>query len=142
VNAEAENTRLSDTLKLENVMEQYSEIYEDFSDEGMRLPTLQRAAAGFAAHLLSFPQFPKTLGDSIVIIHACVRPNTMTMARSIGLQNQDLIEELIDEVTGYVIGTILQDNNMLTRFDESAYKKHVLTSLSDFITEKKNDQTL
>jgi hypothetical protein len=64
------------------------------------------------------------------------------MARSIGLQNQDLIEELIDEVTGYVIGTILQDNNMLTRFDESAYKKHVLTSLSDFITEKKNDQTL
>ena len=140
--AEVENTRLSDTLKLENVMEEFSEIYETFSDEGMRLPTLQRAAAGFAGHLLSFPQFPKTLGISIVTIHAWVRSNTMTMARSIGLENQELVEDLIAEVVSYVVGDILKVNNMLDRFDDKAYAEHVDTSLSQFITEKKNDQTL
>lgn len=136
-----ENTRVSDFVKLENTMEEFSEIYASFTDEGMRLPTIQRAAAGFASHLLSFHQFPQTLGDSIVSIHAWVRSNTMTMARSIGLENQDLIEELIMEVTSYVVGDILKVNNMLDRFDDKAYEKHVLTSLSAFITEKANDQT-
>jgi hypothetical protein len=142
VNAEAENTRLSDTLKLENVMEQYSEIYEDFSEEGMRLPTLERAAAGYTKHLLSFAAFPQTLGDSIVDILAHVRSCTLAMTRSIELENKDLINELLAEVASYVIGEILTRNKMLDRFDEEAYRKFLNTSLSDFITEKKNDQTL
>jgi uncharacterized membrane protein YqgA involved in biofilm formation len=55
------------------------------------------------------------------------------MARSIGLQNQQLIEELIAEVTSYVIGEILKVNNMLDRFDDKAYEKHCEISLSHFI---------
>jgi hypothetical protein len=136
----APNQRLADIIVLEEWLDNHPNAYDQLKDEVKRLPLVQRFGMVVASKLAYNNDISLDQSFFNVIVHATAF--TYKKLEELGIRDNDLIGELVQEVNADILGCFFIHNDIeLDRFDKTTYDVIIDTTIRDLIKETNDDQT-